>query len=239
MHLIASWLVISVLLLACGSGALSSLSSAAPLNFIPVKSESVTITGKIIGRYFFVELSTFNSIIPVASEFFIAAYQDQQIPYYQPIDPVALEKVSCNTINCSQAVKASITEAPYTVGIGSSNSVKTISATLNFMPGIPVGVPFNSSLTVDAVGINSIVVSYEMPDGYRPSDSGAWVGIWEGDVVSTIQPLGRVEVDSDQSSGTQAINGLIILVGTTYTVGFASGPNLNDMISTTTFKTSP
>lgn len=239
MRLVFKWLLICVLLLACGNRAFTSPAPGASLNFTPVKSESVTIIGKIIGRYFSVEFSTLNGIIPVASEFFIAAYQDQQIPYYQPIDPVALEKVSCNTTNCSQAVEASITEAPYTVGIGSSNSVKTISATLNFMPGIPVGVPFNSSLTVDAVGINSIVVSYEMPDGYRPSDSGAWVGIWEGDVVSTIQPLGRVDVDSDQSSGTQAINGLIILVGTTYTVGFASGPNLNDMISTTTFKTSP
>ncbi|MDD5275154.1 MAG: hypothetical protein PHR16_03610 [Methylovulum sp.] len=212
---------------------------AASLNFTPVKSESVTIAGKIIGRYFSVEFSTFNGIIPVTSGFFIAAYEDQQIPYYQPIDPVALDKVPCNTTNCSQAVEASITEVPYIVGIGSSNSVKTISATLNFMPGISVGVPFNSSLTVNAVAINSIIVSYTMPDGYRPADSGAWVGIWEGDGVGAGQPLGRAEVDSDQSSGTQAINGLKMLVGTTYTIGFASGPNLKDIISSVTFKTSP
>jgi hypothetical protein len=229
-------LLLSVLLIAY-SCAVPLLASA--LTFTQVKNDSVSIAGKIVGRYFFVEFHTLDSINPKTSEYFISAYEDQQIPYYASIKPAASEKVPCDTINCSQAVEALITDVPYTVGIGSSSSVKTISATLNFVQGNTEGISFNPSLTVNQVGINTVIVSYQMPNGYRPVDSGAWVGIWKGGLVSADQPLGRAEVDSDQSYGTQAINGLHLLVNTTYTVGFASGSSAKDLVSSVTFKTSP
>ncbi len=203
-----------------------------------IHQESVEIAGKIVGRYFFVEFSTPSNIIPTESQYAIAVYQNQQIPYYQPIKPLALEQVQCKTGNCSQAVEAPITQADYTLGIESSNSVKTIAATLNFSPGNTTGVPFNSSINIKAIGINSIIISYDMPSGYQPTDSGAWIGIWEGSVIGSIeQAIGRSGVNSMQSSSEQAINNLALQINNEYTIGFFSGESVRDLVSFIAFKT--
>lgn len=239
MRFVPNLLLVCILILSSRSGAFTAEAQGKSLDFTTTKSESVTITGSIVGKYFFVDFSTLNGTVPTGSKVFIAAFSDQQIPYYQKINPVVFEKTQCDKTNCSQAVEAPITSIPYTVGVGSSYSINTISATLNFFPGTTDGVPFKSSVKIEAVGINSIVVSYVLPNGYRPSESGAWIGIWAGDAVSTVPPLGTAKIDSDQASDTQSINGLTILNAATYTVGLASGPDLNDMAASTTFMVFP
>lgn len=237
MRPLVSSLFIALFLLATGVGQRSSVALAGAITFEPVKNESITVTGKIVGSYFFVELRTLPFIEPVAFGYFISAFKNQQIPYDNQNEPVASDKVTCTTSYCSHALKAPITEVAYIVGIGSSNSVGTISATLNFKPGNSDGVPFNPSITVAALGINSVIASYQMPIGYRPINSKAWIGIWGGEASSTVQPIGKADVDSVQSQDTQAINGLTVLAGTTYTVGFVSGPNGKDIVATATIKT--
>jgi len=239
MRSLVSSLFITLLLLATGAGLVFSVAFAEAITFEPVKNESIKITGKIVDRYFFVEFNTLSFIDPVAFGYFISAFENQQIPYDGQHKPVASDKVTCTTSHCSHALEAPITEVPYTVGIGSSDSINTISATLSFMPGNRDGVPFNPSVTVTALGINSVIVAYQMPLGYRPTDSKAWVGIWKGEANSTIPPIGKADVDSFQSEGAQAINGIKIQTGATYTVGFISGPNSKDIVATATIKTTP
>lgn len=237
MRSLVSSLFITLFLLATGAGLVSSVAFAEAITFEPVKNESIKVTGKIVGRYFFVEFNTLSFIDPVAFGYFISAFENQQIPYDEQHKPVTSNKVTCTTSHCSHALEAPITKVPYIVGIGSSNSISTISATLNFMPGNRDGVSFNPSVTVTALGINSVIVAYQMPLGYRPIDSKSWVGIWKGEANSTIPPIGKADVDSLQSQGTQAINGIKIQTGATYTVGFISGPNSKDIVATATIKT--
>ncbi|MBL1278298.1 MAG: hypothetical protein COB30_019665 [Ectothiorhodospiraceae bacterium] len=228
---------IALFLLASGVGLIFAATSAEAITFEPVKTESVKVTGKIVDRYFFVEFNTLSFIDPVAAQYFISAFENQQIPYDGKHEPVASDKMTCSTSHCSYALEAPISEVPYIVGIGSSDSINTISATLSFVPGKSDGVPFNPSVSVAEIGINSVIVAYQMPLGYRPSDSKAWVGIWVGEASSTIPPMGKADVDSVQSDGTQGINGIKIQTDATYTVGFMSGPNSKDIVAIATIKT--
>ena len=237
MRPLVSSLFITIFLLTTAVVPASSVAFAEAITFEPVKKESINVTGKIIDRYFFVEFSTLSFINPVSSEYFISAFENQQIPYNDQNKPVASVRVTCTDSHCSYALEAPITEVPYIVGIGSSHSVGTISATLNFLPGNPEGVPFTPSVAVAALGTNSVIASYQMPLGYRPIDSKAWVGIWEGEASSTVQPIGKADVDSFQSQSTQAINRITVLADTTYTVGFVSGPSGKDIVATVTIKT--
>ncbi len=211
---------------------------AQPLTFELIKNESINVTGEIVGRYFFVEFETLAYINPKASGYFIVAYANQQIPYDGQNKPIASESVPCTTSDCSHALEAPITDVPYIIGIGSNHSIDTIATTLNFMPGDPKGIPFNPAVSVLQIGVNSVIVSYDMPLGYNPKNSKSWVGIW-GEGGSSTELLGKAEINSVQSSGSQAINGLMIEVNSVYNIGLFSGPDDEDIVGQVTIKVKP
>jgi hypothetical protein len=233
--MISLWLI-AFFLLTTSAYSVAADTFGKRLVFESMKSKAIKITGEIVDRYFFVEFSTLSYIDPVAFGYFIAAFENQQIPYAGQHKPVAMDSVNCTNKKCSYALEAAITSVPYTVGFGSSDSISTISATLNFMPGNSEGVPFNPSTSVLVLATNSVIVGYKMPLGYRPIDSKSWVGIWHKKVSNTISPIGKADVNSLQSDGSQAINGIKIQLGAVYAVGLFSGPNLEDIVATTTIK---
>ncbi|UTY59519.1 hypothetical protein [Massilia sp. erpn] len=224
-------------LAACGFYfAYLSASFAEPLEFTLLKTESLTLSGDIVGRYFSVEYTPVNGTNTDGS-YLIVIFADSQIPYHHAIKPIAIEKVTCLMQRCSRAVRAPISAIPYIVGIGSGDSANTVSATLLFTPGKLSGTPFRAALEIKSLMINSIVVSYTMPAGYRPSQSGAWLGLWAGTAINGAEPLAKANIDSELSQSTQAINDLVIQSNFVYTLGLAAGPGVGDIASLAVFKT--
>ncbi|UMR29490.1 hypothetical protein MJ904_20860 [Massilia sp. MB5] len=209
---------------------------AEPLKFTLLKTESLTLSGDIVGRYFSVEFAPVREKTGVTA-YLIAIFEDRQIPYYRAINPLVVQRISCPAPRCSLALEAPISELPYIVGIGSGDSVDSISATLNFSPGTASGRPFQAALEIKSLRINSLIVSYILPPGYRPSRSGAWLGLWAGSSVEGVEPLAKAEIDSDLAQDTQAINGLTIQSNFTYTVGLAAGPGVKGITSLAVFRT--
>jgi len=234
-----SLVLIALFLLTTGVGPVMAETLTEKVTFKSVKNETIKASGKIVGRYFFVEFNTLSYVNPATFGYFISVFENQQIPYGGQHKPVASYNVTCTTAYCSHALEAPITKAPYIVGIGSSHSLDTVSTTLNFTPGNTEGVLFNPSVSVLELGINSVVVAYEMPPGYKPIDSKSWVGIWQGEASSTISPIGKADINSLQSYGSQAINKITIRVGTTYTIGLFSGPKHEDIVAIAIIKIKP
>lgn len=209
--------------------------SGGAADFTVLGTESATLQGSIVGRYFSLVFVPLSANAKGDGEYLIAVYQDQQIPYYQAIPPVKTMKMTCLEPTCSLALEAPITSAPYIVGIGAAHG--EISATVSFSPGSESGTPFPSSVNVAWVGINSVVVGYTMPPGYRPSQSGAWLGLWAGSAIAGVPPLATARIDSNLAVDVQAINGLAMRNNTTYTVGLSPGPGSDAISALAVFRT--
>jgi hypothetical protein len=174
---------------------------------------------------------------------FIALWQnsDSSIPWNTA--PLTVFAVPTNTPNGSFVFSGlSVTNSSYVIGYavgpilstGNAQSNGNICATA-FIPAIGAGpvTTFNPALTIVNVGVNSVAVSYTLPDGNMPNSNAAWVGIWRSGSPSYNNPPDAfVPVTLNAPNGTVAINGLTIGRGLTYTVAFfmsgyksAVGPN--------------
>jgi len=204
-------------------------------DFAVLGTRSARLEGTIVGRYFSLVFAPVSAKAAGDGLYRISVYQDRQIPYYTGMSPVATTMLTCLASTCSRAVEAPITNAPYIVGIGAAAG--EIATTVSFAPGNRTGAPFQSSVSVAWVGINSIVVAYTMPAGYRPPRSGAWLGLWAGTELAGVPPLATVSIDSDMAQDVQAINGLDMRNDATYTVGLSPGPGNNGISALAVFKT--
>ena len=125
--------------------------------------------------------------------------------------------------------KLSVTQLSYLLGYGTGPDVKNIAAT-SFLPATGGGsanpTTFQPSIQMTYSGAGSVAFNYSMPPGARPLSDGDWVGLWQGldeSALYTVAPNWFVQVPQDFSNGSRALNGVTILRGTVYTLGYFRG----------------
>lgn len=98
---------------------------------------------------------------------------------------------------------------------------------------------FLPSISIVSVGTDSLIVAYNMPPGQTPQTCGHYLALWESSTYSYNQTPMKVQpITADQSTRTQAWNGLTLLRGTTYTIAYVAGKKQTDLACAVTFATS-
>ncbi len=76
-------------------------------------------------------------------------------------------------------------------------------------------------LKINYFGNNICQVRFDGLADYSPSTNGNWVGIWRSDHVPySGAPMAKADVTSGNSSGLATIQGVQIVIGSTYSVGY-------------------
>jgi hypothetical protein len=80
-------------------------------------------------------------------------------------------------------------------------------------------------LSIRVAGSTSVVVRYSTLPGYRPAKAGNWLGLWRGEVspYDAPDPLARVDVTADVNEDELAINGIVLVNGSLYTLAYHLG----------------
>ncbi len=168
---------------------------------------------------------------------FVAIWQNQnQIPWNQ--DPLKTQAISTN----SQAGSLAFTELPsidnnsyiigYSVGplkekgeglkYGNICSTAFVPAASNH--GETRYQYFRSEITLQHVGTTSVVVQFNLPDGYQPAANKNWMGIWRSSAASYNNPPDyAAPITINSSFGTSAFNNVRIGRGLTYTIAYFMG----------------
>ncbi|CAM3224102.1 hypothetical protein [Burkholderia ubonensis] len=95
-----------------------------------------------------------------------------------------------------------------------------------------------ASVAVQAFpGATSVQVNYTTLDGYPPGANNNWVGIWERGTVplSGADPIQKVSITSNSSTGSTGFSNIRLLRGHTYSVGYFMGPKQTMLAASYTF----
>jgi hypothetical protein len=137
--------------------------------------------------------------------------------------------VGNNPVGDNVFSKLSVTDLSYLLGYAVGSDPKNI-CSLAFLPptggGTANPTTFQPSLQMTYTGAGSVAFGYNMPAGARPLSDGDWIGLWQGldeSSLYTIPPNWFVQAPQDFSSGNGALNGVTVLRGTTYTLGYFRG----------------
>ena len=102
---------------------------------------------------------------------------------------------------------------------------------------------FQTNLSINNIGPNSLSVNYNTPTGYQPLANKNWAGVWEGETASySNAPKWQVAASQNASSATVGFNNIALRRGWTYTVAWFMGgwdpstPRLLNLAASVTFK---
>jgi hypothetical protein len=162
-----------------------------------------------------------------ADTVFIWQTSQQEIPVGMPW--LNKHQIPNNTPNGDDTFDAlKVTTESYLLGFGVGPEVRNICATI-FVPAEAVGgdpTLWTPAAVVTAKGTNSVTYQFSMPPGSQPQADGDWVGLWEGQPPSAlygVPPNWFAQVPVNSSKGNGSINGVTILRGTQYTLGYFKG----------------
>ncbi|HVI47969.1 MAG TPA: hypothetical protein VM802_24085 [Chitinophaga sp.] len=122
----------------------------------------------------------------------------------------------------------SITSAGYILGYGVGEAVTDICTSAGIAPAMyDIRIPHAVSLSLAAVGSNSITINYATLPGYLPAVYKNWIGLWEGfaSPYNAVEPIGMVNISNNASQGTTGINNITIGNNTAYTLVYFMGPS--------------
>jgi hypothetical protein len=140
------------------------------------------------------------------------------------VTPLASARIAGNQPNGSGVVNARLMALPYLLAYATGPRVENVCAVVL----IPVSGPTQGqapAITVEAFGATWLTYGYSLPAGTQPASDGHWVGIWRGQAsgLYSVPPLAFVPVAQDMSTGQGVIDGLALLVGSQYTLGYFAG----------------
>ena len=100
--------------------------------------------------------------------------------------------------------------------------------------------PITTQLGLAWLGSDSLLASFVTLPLNAPKSYRNWIGLWKGQGLTYdgSNRLAKVDIDSDGAT-SQSMNGLLLTVDTTYTLGYACGPRDQDLAAWVTFKTDP
>lgn len=221
------------------------------MNFTIQQTEGIQLTGSMIGNTINVDYTALLYEQPASNNAFLSLWQNTQVPFGRPGDTT--KNITGNQRTGSQSFNISVTEVPYIVGWGAGSvpnssdpDYNSIGASVTFTPGVEdkagiiTGVSQQCQIQPALVGTNSIVVQFITLNGHNPQQSKDWIGLWLG---STLDFGGNFlqqwNVTSSVSQDSQGLNtNQQVMVGTTYTLAYATGPRVSDIVARCTFQTS-
>lgn len=160
-----------------------------------------------------------------------------QIPYNTP--PLATFQIPGNTQSGSFSFPGlQVQIKSYVMGYAVGPNVSQICSTAYVPASGTDWQYFQSMLSVQDLGTDSVTINYQTPSGNQPQTNGNWVGLWQGEVPSyTNPPAAKTNVDNNNAVGQATINNYPFLRGTTYTVAYFMGSKQTMMAASYTFST--
>lgn len=154
------------------------------------------------------------------------------------VAPLQTESIMTNTAVGEIVVQGlDPSQTAYTFAYATGATVDSIAAVVLRAPGSSDPITMTTTVTLDTLSANEIVLGYQLPNGTIPSEFGHWVGLWEGTGIGAWEepPLSRADVNDSNAYGNVAIVGVELLRGTVYTVGYFTGPDQTNLAATITF----
>jgi hypothetical protein len=169
----------------------------------------------------------------------LALWQDSQIPWGTA--PIQKITISLNTPTGSQTFDdLALQSKSYVVGYSTGSDLSTICSTVLFTPGNPDGTPFSTSIAVQSMDSDSLVLRFDTPVGNDAKGNQNWIGLWEGQTFTWDgkNRLTKVNVNKTTANSTMVVP-YSFKIDTYYTIVYASGPADTCISTALTFQTAP
>jgi hypothetical protein len=170
---------------------------------------------------------------PSINKNFLAIWQDSVIPWSTP--PDASKVIPLNRPTGTVTLSGlTITMNTYIVGYGVGPGSSTICASAILSAGGLRGAPSSIQLGLVYVGTDTVVVNYATLSGYLPAKNHNWIGLWRGyaSPYETTAPAGSVQIPTDVTSASVAIDGVAIAINSPYTLIYFMGDPENQKTNT-------
>ncbi len=215
--------------------------SAAPL------SQAVTLT--LIDRApngVLVQYTTFDNNKPKTNKNTIYVWEAaSDIIPWNGKDPIASQLVSKDQYIGTEEVEFDYQpDIGYIVGYATANDPMTICASLFIPPNGAEEKSKHLTLFSDVKYSSDYVrVRYQTLESYQPNANGNWVGLWKGshvDMYGNVKPPLTVVPYNNETGSVTIKDGVKIVIGTQYTVGYMMAPweaGKTSLASSVTFST--
>ncbi|MFL5539886.1 MAG: hypothetical protein ACJ8J0_12880 [Longimicrobiaceae bacterium] len=180
-------------------------------------------TGSTVDVYF----SGMPGNQPATSQNFVALWQNSVIPW--TVAPLQKTTVLQNAESGTLVLLGvSITTVAYTVGYAVGPRVADVCASAGLQPDGTRGPTDAVSMSITALGSNSISIHYHTLAGYLPATSGNWIGLWRGRAspYNPPPPVARIQIPGDVTDDDVRIDGVVLRVGSPYTLIYFMGPEM-------------
>lgn len=220
------------------------------MKFTILQSEGIQLAGTMVGNTIDVEYTALLYEQPASNNAFLSLWQNTQIPFGRAGDTT--KSITGNQRVGSQTFDIQATDVPYIVGWGAGSvpnssdpDYNSLGASVTFTPGVEeangivTGVSQQCQIQPALVGTNSIIVQFSTLNGHNPQQSKDWIGLWLGSTLDfSGNFLQQWNVTSAVNQDSQGLNtSQQVMVGTTYTLAYATGPRVSDIVARCTFQT--
>lgn len=150
--------------------------------------------------------------------------------------PDATFPVGANVTVGSQTLAGLDSDTAYTLAYAVGSEVGTTAATVTLTPGSSMRTQ-SIEISIEATTVGLIELGFDLPEEMNPAEYGHWVGIWPSSSLSpgnSVPPVGRASVETDQSQGSVALEGVELLRGVVYTIGYFTGSEHTTLAATVT-----
>ncbi len=211
---------------------LRALASAPVLSQVSISIPSITPATVMVS------FTSLPGNTPKTNQNFVAIWESTIIPW--PIKPLAVQQVPLDQEQGSVVMSGlSVQSKPYIIGYGVGPLITDICASAIVYVGGQPGGGFSSSIGIESLTADAIVVHYVLCSAYQPLASGNWIGIWQGSASPFFSgpPLVKALITGNSNEGYVAMNGLNLAFGTQYTLVYFVGPALTNAAAILNFST--
>jgi hypothetical protein len=133
--------------------------------------------------------------------------------------------VNSDSSTSTQQVNFAFENKGYIIGYAVAPSPMAVCATI-YMPAGQQTNPgaweyANLTLSTVYVGTNLVQVRYQGLNSYTPATNKNWLGLWQGgNVPYASDPKKAIVIPTNDQSGYPVIEGVTLLINTTYSVGY-------------------
>jgi hypothetical protein len=155
---------------------------------------------------------------------FVAIWEDSIIPWTVP--PITSKAIPQDRPTATVTLSGlTVTRSTYIVGYGVGAGTQSICASAVLSAGGLRGAPTAVQMSLGYVGTDTVIVHYDTLSGYLPATNHNWIGLWRGYIspYAAPAPVGAVQIPSDVTSASVAIDGVELAINSPYTLVYFMG----------------
>lgn len=148
---------------------------------------------------------------------------DNIVPWKKPVDGDTA--ISSSSSTSAQQLKFAFEQKGYIIGYAVAPTPQAVCSTI-YLPANKQDDPTawqytNLKLEVVYVGTNLVQVKYTGLPQYQPATNKNWIGLWQSPQVPYDgDPVAKLSLSNDAPSGYATIQGVTLLIGYSYSVGY-------------------